>query len=146
MLGLGTHTITITATDAAGNTSTATTTFTVIGGAINVSLISPGTAKRGTLAKLDAVLSNTTSEKLWVSFVVRYSSACGTSGLIDSSGPLPVNAGSTRDVNFQFHVPTDACLGLYTMTLEVYVNGVLTGTAQAELTVVGLEALRRKKN
>ena len=145
MLGLGTHTITITATDAAGNTSTATTTFTVTGGGLTFTFRSPGVATRGKVAKLEATFFNTTGEKLSVSYVVRYVSPCGTEGVADRGGPLPVNAGSTRDVNFQFHVPTDACLGLYTMTLEVYVNGVLTGTTQAELTVVGLEALRRKK-
>jgi hypothetical protein len=145
MVAVGTHTITITATDAAGNTSTTTTTFTVTGGGLTFTFRSPGTATRSKIAKLDATFFNRTGERLSVSYVVRYVSPCGTAGVADSGGPLPINAGSNRDVNFQFHVPTDACIGLYTMTLEVYANGVLTGTTQAELTVVGLEPLKRKK-
>jgi hypothetical protein len=144
-VGVGTHTITITATDAAGNTSTTTTTFTVTGGGLTFTFRSAGTATRGKIAKLDATFFNTTGERLSVSYVVRYVSPCGMAGVADSGGPLPINAGSNRDVNFQFHVPADACIGLYTMTLEVYANGVLSGTTQAELTVVGLEALKRKK-
>jgi hypothetical protein len=135
LVGVGTHTITITATDAAGNTSTATTTFTVTGGGLNVSLASPATARRGTLAKLDANFSNTTGEKLWVSYVVRYASPCGTFGVADSGGPLPVNAGADRNVNVQFQVPSNACCGLYTLTLEAYVNGAQAGTATAQLKV-----------
>jgi endonuclease G len=134
IVGIGTHTITITATDSAGNTSTATTTFTVNGGGLNFSLVSPGSAKRGKPAKLDLNYSNTTGEKLFVSFVVRYSSPCG-SGIADSGGPVPINAGDSRTVNAQFHVPKTACTGLYTLTLETYVNEVLIGTTTAELTV-----------
>jgi hypothetical protein len=135
LVGVGTHTITITATDSAGNTSTATTTFTVNGGGLTFAFRSPGTAKQGKLAKLDATFFNTTGEKLLVSYVVRYSSPCGTSGVADSGGPLPLNAGTNRDVNFQFHIPKDACTGLYSMVLEVSVNGVLVGTTDVQLLV-----------
>ncbi|HJT66926.1 MAG TPA: DNA/RNA non-specific endonuclease [Pyrinomonadaceae bacterium] len=135
IVGVGTHVITITVTDAAGNTSTATTTFTVNQSGLTVQFRSPGTAKQGKLAKLDATFSNTTSERLYVSFVVRYSSPCGTTGVADSGGPLPVNAGSDRNVNFQFHIPKDACTGLYTIVLEVSVNGVIVGTTDVQLMV-----------
>ena len=134
IVGVGTHVITITATDSAGNTSTATTTFTVNGGGVTFAFRSPGTAKRGKLAKLDGTFVNSTGEKLSVSYVVRYTSPCGDSGVADS-GSLPLNAGASRDVNFQFHVPKDACTGLYTMVLEVSVNGVLIGTTDVQLVV-----------
>ncbi|HEY0726424.1 MAG TPA: DNA/RNA non-specific endonuclease, partial [Pyrinomonadaceae bacterium] len=135
MVGVGTHTITITASDAAGNTSTATTTFTVNGGGLNLSLSSPGTAARGRLAKLEASFSNTTNERLSVTYAVRYTSSCGSSGAIESGGPLSINPVSDRSVNVQFHVPRYACLGVYTLTLKAYVNGVLVGTTTAQLTI-----------
>jgi endonuclease G len=135
IVGVGTHVITITATDSAGNTSIATTTFTVNGGGLTFAFRSSGTARVGKLAKLDATFFNTTGEKLFVSDVVRYVSPCGTSGVADSGGPWPVNAGANRNVNFQFHVPKDACSGLYTMVLEVSVNGVVVGTTDVQLVV-----------
>jgi endonuclease G len=135
MVGVGTHTITITATDAVGNTSTVTTTFTVTGGGLNISLtVSPSIVKRGKHAKLALAYSNTSGQRLWVSFVVRYTSPCG-SAVLDSRVALPINAGADRKLNIQFPVPKNACTGLYTLTLEAYVNGVLAGTTTAKLTV-----------
>ena len=136
VVGVGTHTITITATDAAGNTSTATTTFTVIDGRLTFSLsVSPAEVKRAKLAKLDVDYTNNTSEHLSVSFTVRYTSPCG-SFVLDNVGPLQINAGASRRSNVNFHVPKYACTGLYTLTLETYVGGVLVGTTTAELTVL----------
>jgi len=134
-LGVGTYVITITATDAAGNTSSTTTTLTVTGGGLTFAFRSPGTANRGKMAKLDATFFNTTNQKLWVSFVVRYISPCGTSGVADSGGPLPINSGADRNVNFQFHIPKDACTGLYTMRLEVSADGVFLGSTDVQLVV-----------
>lgn len=135
MVGVGTHTITVTATDAAGNRTTATTTFTVTGGGLNISLTaSPNIVKRGKHAKLELAYSNTSGQRLWVSFVLRYSSPC-KSAVLDSGIALPIRAGADRKVNLQFQVPKNACLGLYTLTLESYVNGVLVGTTTAHLTV-----------
>jgi endonuclease G len=135
IVGVGTHTITITATDAAGNIRTATTTFTVNAGGFNFTMsVSPATVKRGKPAKADLFYTNTTGERLSVSYVVRYAGPCD-SGVADSGGPLPINAGAERTVNAMFHVPKDACTGVYTLTLETYVNGVLIGTRTAELTV-----------
>lgn len=135
MVGIGTHTITIIATDAAGNTSTVTTTFTVTGGGLVFQFTSPGTAKRGKLAKLDATYTNTTGERLSFSYVVRYVSPCGVSGVADSGGPVPLNAGASRTVKFQFHVPKDACTGVYTMTLETSANGVALAPVDVQLVV-----------
>ncbi len=136
VVGIGTHTITITAIDAAGNTSTATTTFTVNDGRLTFSLsVSPTTVKAGKLAKLDIVYANTTREHLSVSFIVRYTGPCA-SALIDNVGPFQINGGAERSTNVVFHVPNTACTGMYTLTLESYVAGVLVGTTTAELTVV----------
>lgn len=135
MVGVGTHTITITAMDSAGNTRTATTTFTVTGGSVSFTFSVPQpSVKRGKPAKLDVSYSNTTAQKQLVSFVIRYSSPCD-SGVADSGGPVHLNAGTSRHVNAQFHLAKDACIGVYTLTLESYVNGVLIGTTSAQLTV-----------
>lgn len=135
LVGVGTHTITLTATDAAGNTRTTTTTFTVNGGGLTFSLsISPATVKRGKMAKLDIAYANTSANRLWVSFTIRYTSPCG-SFVLDNIGPLPINAGADKNANLNFHVPKTACTGLYTLTLESYVGGVLVGTTTATLNV-----------
>jgi hypothetical protein len=139
VVGTGTHTITITATDAPGNTSTATTTFTVNSvnpdGGLTFSLsVSPETVKRGRQAKLDIAYANTSAQRLSVSFTVRYTSPCG-SVVLDTVGPVPINAGAEKSANVPFHVPKTACAGQYTLMLEAYVGGVLVGTTTADLTV-----------
>ena len=144
MVGVGTHVITITATDAAGNTSTATTTFTVTGGGLNFSIsVTPNIVERGRAAKVDLNYQNTTEERLFVSFVVRYAGPCD-SGVVGAGGPLPVNARSDRNVNLQFHVARDACAGDYTLTLETYVDNVLIGTASTQV-IVTSGALKGKR-
>ena len=61
-------------------------------------------------------------------------SPCGMS-LLDTVGPTQINANTSKITSVNFHVPKDACLGEYTFTLEAYIDGVLIGTANAELTV-----------
>jgi endonuclease G len=135
VVGLGTHTITITATDAAGNTSTATTSFTVESGAFTFSVsVSPTTLKRGKMAKVDIAYGSTSTERLSVSFVVRYSSPCGNFTL-DEVGPIQLNDGASRSTNVPFHLPKYACPGSYTVFVDAYVEGVLVGTTSAPLTV-----------
>ena len=136
LVGLGTHTITITGTDAAGNTRTATTTLTVNGGGLNFTISVPfNNAERGKPAKVDLHYHNTTGDRLRVTYVVRYAGPCD-SGLVDSGGPVMINAGDNKTVNVQFHVPREACSGEYTLTLETYVEGVLIGTTSTQLTVM----------
>jgi hypothetical protein len=96
--------------DAAGNTSTATTTFTVKGGGLTFSIsASPAIVDRGRVAKVELNFHNNTSQKLGVSYVVRYAGQCD-SGVVDSGGPVGVNAGDNRNANVQFHVPREACI------------------------------------
>jgi len=134
----GTHTITITATDAVGNASTATTTFTVnpvdVGGLTFSLSISPTTVKRNKQVKIDIAYANTSAQRLSASFTVRYTSPCG-SFVLDNVGPIPINAGAEKSANVPFHVPKEACIGQYTLTLEAYVGGVLVGTTTATLIV-----------
>jgi len=135
VVGVGTHTITITAIDAAGNTSTATTTFTVNGAQFLLSLsASPDTVSRNKTTKVEVVYTNTTNQRLTVSFVIRYTGPCD-SGVIDQIGPSQINAGQTKNGNTTFHVSKTACTGTYVLTAEAYIGNALVGTTTAELTV-----------
>ena len=135
VVGTGAHTITITATDAAGNTSTATTTFTVNGARLIFSLtVSPDTVSLNKTTKIETNYTNTTNERLMVSFVIRYVGPC-ESGVIDNIGPGHLNAGQTKNANTTFHVEKTACTGLYVFTAEAYIGNALVGTATTQLTV-----------
>ncbi|HEU5131715.1 MAG TPA: HYR domain-containing protein, partial [Pyrinomonadaceae bacterium] len=145
VVGAGTYTITITATDAAGNTRTATTTFTVIDGRLTFSIsASPNPIGRNKTTKVEFVYTNTTSERLNASFVVRYTGPCN-SGVIDRVGPTQVNPGQTKNGTETFHIDKDACTGTYVLTLEAYINNVLVGTATTEL-LVSPELLKRSRH
>jgi hypothetical protein len=134
-VGVGTHTITITAKDAAGNTSTATTTFTVIDARLTFSLaVSPNPSNNGKTAKVDIVYTNTTKERLSVSFVVRYAGPCD-SGVVGQVGPVQINPETTKTASMPFQIQKTACTGPYVLTLEAYIGNVLVGTTRTELIV-----------
>jgi len=135
VVGVGTHPITITATDAAGNTSTSTTTFTVIDGRLRFSLsASPDTVDRNKTTKVEVNYTNTTNQRLTVSFVLRYTGPCD-SGVVDQIGPGGINAGQTKNGNTNFHVPKTACTGDYLLTAEAYIGNTLVGTTTTQLIV-----------
>jgi hypothetical protein len=145
VVGLGTQTITLTATDSAGNTSTATTTFTVNRGGFTFSVsVSPATVSRNKMAKVNIDFSNTTTQRLSVSFVVRYSSPCETNVLLENVGPIGINALTDRSTSVNFHAQKTACVGPYTFTVEAYVDGVLVGTTTVDLTVTAAESVSKK--
>jgi DNA/RNA endonuclease G (NUC1) len=136
VVGIGSHTITITATDAKGNTRTTITTFTVKDPRLRFSMsASPASVEQGKLAKLDIAYTNTSAERLSVSFKAVYTSPCG-SFFLENVGPMLINGGADKSTNVQFHVPKTACVGLYVFTVKVYVEGVFVGTTTGELTVV----------
>jgi DNA/RNA endonuclease G (NUC1) len=145
VVGVGAHLITITATDAAGNKSTATTTFTVIDGRLQFSLsTSPNPVNRNKTTKVEVVYTNTTAQRLTVSFVIRYTGPCD-SGVIDTIGPSQVNAGQTKNGNTTFHVDKNACTGEYVLTAEAYIGNMLVGTATTQL-IVAPEQLKGGKH
>jgi hypothetical protein len=146
VVGVGAYTITITATDAAGNTSTATTTFTVINGRLTFSLsATPNVVSRNKTTKVEVVYTNTTAARLEnVSFVIRYTGPCD-SGVIDQIGPSQINAGQTKNANTTFHISKTACTGVYVLTAEAYIGNVLVGTTTTEL-IVGPEQLKSRKH
>jgi hypothetical protein len=145
VVGVGTHTIVITATDAAGNSTTATTTFTVIDGRLTFSLsASPNPVGRNKTTKVEVLYTNNTAERLTVSFVVRYAGPCD-SGVIDQLGPSQINAGQTKNTNSTFHVDKLACTGVYVLTAEAYIGNELVGTTTTEL-IVSPELLKRSRH
>jgi hypothetical protein len=145
VVGIGTHTITLTAADSAGNTVTASTTFTVDNGGFTFSVsASTPTVGRGKPAKINIYFSNSTTQRLSVSFVVRYSSPCESNVLLENVGPIGMNGLTDRDTSVNFHVEKNGCQGTYTFAVEAYVDGVLVGTRTTQVTVTALESLSNK--
>ena len=145
VVGVGTYVITITATDAAGNTSTATTTFTVIDARLTFSVsTTPNIVSRNKTTKVDIVYTNTTADRLAVTFVVRYTGPCDR-GVIDQIGPSQVNGGQTRNATTTFHVEKLACTGDYVLTTEAYIGNVLVGTATTGLIVAPDQMYSKKR-
>jgi hypothetical protein len=145
VVGVGAHLITITATDSAGNTSTVTTTFTVIEARLTFSVsVSPSVVSRNKTTKIEVVYTNTTAERLTVSFVVRYAGPCNND-VIDRIGPSQVNAGQTKTGNTTFHIDKNACTGTYVLIADAYIGNMLVGTATTEL-IVAPEQLKSGKH
>ncbi len=117
-------------TSASSGTAQLTVTF---GFTISLS-VTPPTVQRGKLAKLNVSFANNTSQRLLVTYTIRYTSPCG-SFVLNSLGPLPINAGAHGDFSIPFLVPKKACPGAYALTVEAYVGGVLVRTTTANLTV-----------
>jgi DNA/RNA endonuclease G (NUC1) len=137
LVGVGPHTITITGTDAAGNPASVTTTFTVNPNTSGLTFslsVTPSTVKRGKVATLNASFNNATGSLQLVTFKIRYNSPCGNA-TIGNIGPIPIAAGAHGNTSLPFLVPKNACTGLYTLTLESYVGGVLVNSTTAQLTV-----------
>jgi len=137
IVGAGTHTVTISAIDQAGNTSTVTTTFTVQAnkGSLTFSLdVSPAQVKRGKSVKLRASYSNGTGVSQSVTFTIRYTSPCGNL-TVGNIGPIQVKASGQGQATLPLLIPENACVGLYTLTLESYVAGSMVGTTTATLDV-----------
>jgi len=138
VVGVGTHTITLTATDAAGNTKTATTTFTVIaakGGLTFTFSVTPATVQRGSMTRLNIFYSNDSGAAQRVTFDLRYTDPCGNA-VLDNIGPISMKSGVQDSKSIPFHVPKNACTGVYTLTLEYNVEGVMVGSTTARLTVI----------
>ena len=137
VVGPGAHTITITATDAAGNTSTATTTFTVIDGRLTFSFTaSPNPSNRGKTAKIDIVFTNNTTVNEANRFLC--GALHGANVIAESSislGQYRLPRARPRQSARHSRFRRLACTGPYVLALEAYIGNVLVGTATTDLTV-----------
>ena len=104
---------------------------------------SPNPIGRNKTTKVEVFYTNTTADRLTVSFVVRYAGPC-ESGVIDHIGPTQINAGQTKNTNSTFHVGKDACTGTYVLTAEAYIGNMLVGTTSTEL-LVSPELMKRQR-
>jgi hypothetical protein len=97
--------------------------------------VTPTTVQRGKLVLLKFSFANISSQQHLVSFKVRYTSPCD-SFVLNNLGPIPVHAGANANITLPFLVPKKACTGLYTLTVEAYIGGVLVNTSTAQLNVI----------
>jgi uncharacterized repeat protein (TIGR01451 family) len=134
LVGTGPHTITVTATDGSGNTTTATTTFTVNAIPAFTLSVNPTTARRGTVVILSAAFHNCATTSQTVTLKAKYTSPCDEAEFA-TIGPFTLQPGQHGTTSFPFRIPSNACTGQYTLTLDWYVGGVKIGTTTAQLTV-----------
>ncbi|HVS80565.1 MAG TPA: immunoglobulin-like domain-containing protein [Pyrinomonadaceae bacterium] len=135
LVGIGPHTITVTATDPSGNHSSATTTFTVVAApAFSVS-VNPTTAHRGSNVILSAAFDNCATTAQTVTLKAREKSPCDEAEFA-TIGPFTLQPGQHGSTSFPFHIPSNACTGQYTLTVDWYVGGIKIGTTTAQLTVI----------
>ncbi|HKR14569.1 MAG TPA: Ig-like domain-containing protein [Pyrinomonadaceae bacterium] len=131
----GTYTITGAFSGGAGTTASSdTATLTVTSGFSVTLSITPSTIQRGKIAKLNINYANNTGARVNVSFTIKYTSPCGNFTL-SNLGPIPVSARAHGSATIPFLVPKKACTGLYTLTLESRIGGVLVSTTTATLNV-----------
>jgi hypothetical protein len=135
LVGVGPHTIVVTATDANGNNSSATTTFTVNGIPTFSLSVTPTSVRRGGRVTLTAAFNSCATTDQPVSFKVNYTSACNHA-LIWSFGPVTIHPGQHGSQTYAFNIPSNACTGVYALTLDWYIGGTKMGTTTAQLTVV----------
>ena len=135
LVGVGAHTITVTATDGSGNSRSTTTTFTVNSVPSFSVSVSPTTAHRGSYVTLSAAYHNCASTNQTVTLKARYKSPCDEAEFA-TIGPFTLQPGQHGSTSFPFHIPSNACTGQYTLTVDVYVGGTKIGTTSAQLTVI----------
>jgi predicted extracellular nuclease len=135
LVGVGPHEIVVTATDVNGNNSSATTTFTVNGIPSFSLSVAPTSVRRGGRVTLTAAFNSCATTDQLVSFKVNYTSACNHA-LIWSFGPVTIHPGQHGSQTYAFNIPSNACTGVYALTLDWYTGGTKMGTTTAQLTVI----------
>jgi hypothetical protein len=132
---VGTTTITWTARDAAGNQSTCSQTV-IVNPVPTFSLsVNPTTARRGSQVTLTSAFKNCASTSQAVVLEFTYTSPC-TREVIRRMGPITLQAQQQGSMSSQFTIPSSACTGPYTLTLDWYMGGTKIGATTAQLTVV----------
>lgn len=133
-VGVGSHAITVTATDGAGNSNTATTNFTVNGSASFSVSVNPSIVRRGNAVSLMAAYRNCASSRQALTLKVSLTGPSQQN--LVAALPITLQPGQMGSLNIPIRIPSSTPTGLYSLTLEVYVGGIKTGTSTAQLTVI----------
>lgn len=134
LVNIGAQTITITARDSANNTSSATTTFTVKAAVPTFTIsINPSTVKQGGKVTVNVAYNNPGSTAQTLTLKVSLTTPQTRTLML--TVPLTLRAGQTGSVSLPLPIAKSTPVGLYSVTLDVFVGGVQVGTSSAQLTV-----------
>jgi hypothetical protein len=133
LVGVGQTTITITAKDAFTNTSTRTTAFTVNSVPTYAVSIAPATVKQGGQVTLNTTSSNCGSTAVQLSLQATLVEP--KSKTLIATVPVTLAAGQHGTSTMQITVPKSTKLGLYTLTVDVYLGSTKLSTSTAQVTV-----------
>lgn len=135
LVGVGTTTITITVKDASGNSTTCTTNFTVTGTPSVLVSVTPTTAARGSTVTATGAFANCASTAQTVTLVFNATTPCSPPTVFGTVGPFTLQPGERGSRSSPFTIPSFACTGLYTLTVDLYVGGTKVATSSTQLTV-----------
>jgi hypothetical protein len=134
LVGVGVQTITITATDSAHNSSSATTTFTVKAALPSFTIaINPSTMKQGGQVTVTTTYSNPASTPQ--TLTLKISLTTPKTKTLMLTVPLTLKAGQTGSTSLPFPIGKGTAVGVYSVTLDVYLGATQIGTSSAQLTV-----------
>jgi hypothetical protein len=133
LVGVGQTTITITAKDAFTNTSTRTTAFTVNSVPTYAVSIAPATVKQGGQVTLNTTSSNCGSTAVQLSLQTNLVEP--KSKTLIATVPVTLAAGQHGTSTMQITVPKSTKLGVYTLTVDVYLGSTKLSTSTAQVTV-----------
>jgi hypothetical protein len=134
LVSIGVQTITITATDSAHNVSSTTTTFTVKAALPSFTIsINPSTVKQGGQVTVTTTYSNPTSTAQ--TLTLKVSLTTPKTKTLMFTVPLTLKAGQTGSVSMPLPIAKSTPVGLYSVTLDVFVGATQVGTSSAQLTV-----------
>lgn len=121
---IGATQVQCTATDLSGNSTTGS--FSVTVGCCDVKIaVSPGTARRGQTVMVNISASNFSKKLIYGIIRFEYDSPCGHNAM--GAFPAILLPGKKISFSIPFKVPTNACLGTYSLsTTGTFVDGSTT--------------------
>ena len=136
----GMKSFTVNSNDAAGNLSSQSVSYEVVCHYVTLTP-TPSTAPRSSTITANFVVSACASATQMV--VVRFTltgplqpASCGSTNSVSFNTPsFTLTPKTLRNIPFPFRVPAGACLGTYSLTATLLVNGIAVDTSTATLTV-----------
>ena len=134
LVGVGVQTITITATDSAHNSSSATTTFAVKAALPSFTIrINPSTVKQGGQVTVTTTYSNPSNTAQ--TLTLKISLTTPRTKTLMFTVPLTLKANQSGSVSWPLPIAKSTPVGLYSITLDVFLGATQIGTSSAQLTV-----------